>query len=80
MFAIRVVRVPPGRTRAYDEDEWRDALVLVERGVIELEGVAGAQRRFACGDMLCLAGLSLRALHNRGREPAVLVALARIST
>ena len=76
-FELRVVAVAPGDTRAYDEAEWRDALVVVERGEIELECVSGTCRRFDHGDMLYLIGLPLRALHNRGREPAVLVAVSR---
>jgi hypothetical protein len=35
-FELRVVAVAPGGERPYDEDEWRDALVVVERGEIEL--------------------------------------------
>jgi len=76
-FELRVVSVGPGRQRAYDEAEWRDALVLLERGEIELECLSGVRRRFECGDLLWLVGLPLRALHNRGREPAVLVAVSR---
>lgn len=76
-FERRVIVVAPGRSRAYDETEWRDALVVVEHGQIELESAAGARRRFVRGEVLCLAGLPLRALHNRGPEPAVLVAVSR---
>ncbi|MGH2970359.1 MAG: hypothetical protein ACRDK0_15055, partial [Solirubrobacteraceae bacterium] len=76
-FDRREVAVAPGRARAYDEAEWSDALVVVERGEIELECMAGGRRRFACGDVLWLSGLPLRALHNLGREPALLVAVTR---
>lgn len=76
-FGVRVVTVPPGRARAYDEADWRDALVLVERGEIELESLAGGCASFRRGDVLWLVGLPLRALHNRGRKPALLVALSR---
>jgi hypothetical protein len=69
--------VPPGRARDYDEADWRDALVLVVRGEIELEGQGGSRERFARGAVLSLAGLSLRALHNQGAEPAELVTLRR---
>ena len=69
--------VAPGRARAYDDAEWRGALVIVERGAIELEAVGGSLHRFARGDVLWLAGLALHALHNRGREQAVLVAITR---
>jgi hypothetical protein len=72
--------VAPGATRPYDEAEWRDALVLVERGEIELECLAGTCCTFRRGAILWLTGLPLRALHNRGRAPAVLVAVSRRGT
>ena len=76
-FDMRVVVVDPGDTRAYREADWCDALVVVERGNIQLEASGGGRRDFAAGDVLCLVGVSLRALHNRGPEPAVLVAVSR---
>lgn len=76
-FEIRVVTVAPGGTKVYDEADWRDALVVVERGRIQLEGLGGGRRDFATGDVLCLIGMSLRCLHNRGPVPAVLVAVSR---
>jgi quercetin dioxygenase-like cupin family protein len=76
-FEFRLVTIPPGGVRAYQEADWRDALVVVERGSIELETRQGRRRAFATGDMLCLIGLSLRALHNRGHEPVLLVAVSR---
>jgi hypothetical protein len=42
------------------------------RGEIELGG-----ERFGCGSVLSLAGLPVRALHNRGAEPAELVSVRR---
>jgi hypothetical protein len=74
---FRVVAVAPGVDHPYDEAEWRDALVLVRSGEIELRGVSGAARAFGCGDLLYLEGVPLRVLHNPGREPAVLVAVSR---
>lgn len=76
-FRARVVTVAPGGSRPYDEAEWRDALVVVECGEIELECGAGGRRRFGSGEVLWLAGLGLRALHNPGTETAVLVAVSR---
>ena len=76
-FELRWVTVPPGGRRAYDEAEWRDALVIVERGPIELECLAGGRRAFQAGDILWLVGLPLRALHNAGFEAAVLAAVSR---
>jgi hypothetical protein len=71
-FERRIVSVPPGGALAYDESDWRDALVLVVRGEIELGG-----ERFGRGSVLSLTGLAVRALHNQGAEPAELVAVSR---
>jgi hypothetical protein len=76
-FARRVLVVAPGRAHAYDAADWHDALVVVEGGEIELEGRDGGRECFASGAVLWLTGLPLRALWNRGREPAVLVAVSR---
>jgi hypothetical protein len=76
-FELRVIALPSGCDRLYDDAEWRDAIVLVERGEIEFESSRGSRLRFRRGDLLWLIGLPLRALHNRGREPAVLVAVSR---
>jgi glyoxylate utilization-related uncharacterized protein len=78
MFELRVVTLAPGRARRYAEAEWRDALVVVESGEVELETEDDVRWRFARGDMLWLTGLALRALHNRGPEPARLVAVSRL--
>jgi hypothetical protein len=74
---VREIGVAPASSRPYREAEWVDALVLVERGEIELECLSGGRRRFGRGDVLWLVGLPLRALHNRGPEPALLVAVSR---
>jgi quercetin dioxygenase-like cupin family protein len=76
-FVLRAVAVAAGCERPYDEDEWRDAIVSVTRGEIELECSSGSRQRFRTGDVLWLAGLPLRTLRNRGTEPALLVAVSR---
>jgi len=76
-FELRAVAVAPGCERAYQEAEWRDSLVVVERGEIELQCRHGYRRRFGRGDVLWLVGLPLRTLHNRGHEPALVVAVSR---
>jgi quercetin dioxygenase-like cupin family protein len=76
-FETRQITLSPGRERAYDEAEWGDALVVVERGEIELECVGGARQHLRRGAVVWLTGLPLRALHNRGSEIAVLVAVSR---
>ena len=77
-FLVRRIVVAPGADRPYVESEWKDALVVVESGGLELECAGGARRRFRCGDVLWLIGLPLRALHNRGRVPTVLIAVSRV--
>jgi hypothetical protein len=76
-FARREVVLASGARRAYDAAEWEDALVIVKRGELDIECRAGGRMRFVAGDMLWLTGLPLLALHNRGLEPAVLVAVSR---
>jgi hypothetical protein len=74
---VRRVVVAPGSTRPFVEREWRDTIVGIESGEIELECTAGSRRRFTQGAVLWLAGLSLRALHGCGPGPAVLIAVSR---
>jgi hypothetical protein len=76
-FVVRVVEVAPGAERGYDETEWRDALVVVDRGEIELDCRGGSRPRFAGGAVLWLGGLPVRALRNPGAAPAVLIAVYR---
>ena len=73
----RMVVIPPRATVAYEPGEWHGALVVVELGEIELECSLGDRYQFATGDVLSLHGLDLCALHNRGVEPVVLVAISR---
>jgi quercetin dioxygenase-like cupin family protein len=76
-FEIRTVTLPPGHERAFHEADWLDALVVIERGRIELVSEDGSAYRFASGDVISLAGLGLRAIRNEGGEPAVLAGVAR---
>ncbi|HEY7706595.1 MAG TPA: cupin domain-containing protein [Gaiellaceae bacterium] len=76
-FEVRAVSVEPGSDRIYHRDEWRDALVVVVQGEIELDCRDGKRQRLAHGDVLWLTGLPVRAIRNRRSEPALLVAIAR---
>jgi hypothetical protein len=76
-FEVRAVGLEPGGHRVYNEAEWGDAIVVIRSGEIELECVGGARRRFRRGDLLWFAGLPLRALHNCGEDPVLLVAVSR---
>jgi quercetin dioxygenase-like cupin family protein len=48
-FEARTVAVAPGRRRAYRYADWRDSLVLVESGEIELECLGGSRQSFQRG-------------------------------
>ena len=74
---VRTVRVEAGGSLAYEEADWRDALVTVESGELELVMACGRSCFFQEGDLLWLQGLPLASLRNRGDEPTVLVAASR---
>jgi hypothetical protein len=74
-FERRTLTLAPGSECA--APAWDDALVVVTRGAIELEGVGGTTRRFGPGDLIWLRGVPLRALRNHGPDAAVLVAVSR---
>jgi hypothetical protein len=76
-FTRRAVVVEPGASRPSRDEEWHDALVIVERGEVDLECTAGGRRRFGAGAVLWLTGIRLAALHNVGAEPVVLIAVTR---
>jgi hypothetical protein len=71
-FSKREVVVDAGATRVYEPSEWRDALVLVKTGSIELETRSGVRRTFVAGNVLWLSGLPLRLLRNPGPMQAIL--------
>ena len=76
-FERREIALLPGCARPYVEGEWRDALVTVKSGTIELEGLSGNRYRFDAGAILWFDGLPLRAVHNCGRQTAFLGAISR---
>ena len=78
-FERRKVVLPPGSSRPFVDEEWRDALVTVESGELELECVRGGRRRFADGAILWFSDLGLRTIRNRGTVPTVLLAISRRS-
>lgn len=76
-FDHRLVKIPVGAAVAYVEDDWRGAIVVVERGVVELEALDGERHCFGDGDLIWLDGVRLRVLRNAGGQPVVLVAISR---
>jgi hypothetical protein len=77
LFHLRVVVLQPGCSEPYDSAEWLGALVVLERGALEIECTKGRRRALSAGAVFWLAGLPLRALHNPGTVPAVLSAVSR---
>ena len=71
------VTVAAGDRVDFMDADWRGALVLVERGEIELCCSRGGSRRFGAGAVLFFDGLGLIALRNPGFVETLLVALTR---
>jgi hypothetical protein len=77
-FRRRVLVLKPGARRAYRPAEWQNAIVMVERGVIQLECRGQTPRGFGPGDLLCFEGLQLDTIRNHGLVPAVLIAVSKV--
>jgi hypothetical protein len=76
-FDVRMVTIPAGTSLDFDERAWRDAIVVLEAGELEVECLRGGRRSFAVGAMMCLIGLQLKTLHSTGAEAVVLTAVSR---
>jgi glyoxylate utilization-related uncharacterized protein len=76
-FCKRVVELEPESLLLYEADAWRDAIVFVTAGEIELECTSGERHRFRRGDILCLEPFPIRAVRNSSRAPARLLAVRR---
>ncbi|MEO6125030.1 MAG: hypothetical protein ABIR32_15095 [Ilumatobacteraceae bacterium] len=76
---IETITIPAGGHRPYNEQGWRRAMVVVERGAVSLECARGGRRTFGAGSVLWTVGLDLVSLHNGGETPAVLSVVQRRS-
>ena len=76
-LAARRLLIELHRPRRFEADEWLSSVVVVERGGLELEWRDGARLTFGPGDVLCLQGLGLVALHAATPAPAVLLVMRR---
>lgn len=76
-FDRRELTVAPGCSQGYDPAEWRDAIVVLEHGRVDLVHLDGRRVSLTDGAVVSLDGLALRCLHNPGTTPAVLVAVSR---
>lgn len=71
--------IDPGCAQPYEEPDWRDALIEIDHGQIEIELRGGTRHRLITGDLFWLRDLPVRMVHNVGPDPAVLVSLTRTS-
>ncbi len=71
------LRLPAGASRPTSPADWAGALVLVERGTLEVECTGGGVRTFRRGDLLALGWLPLRRLVNRGDDDVEILAVRR---
>jgi hypothetical protein len=78
-FSQRVLRVASGFELNLETACLHKAIVLVERGELEVECRAGARRRFGCGSMIAIAGVPIAHLRSVGADPLVLLAVSRTS-
>jgi hypothetical protein len=76
-FEARRIVLAPREERAYEEAEWRDAIVGVQRGAVDLVTETGVSASFGRGDIFWLSGLPVGALRNRSAGTAVLLAVSR---
>ena len=76
--SIRMLDV--GAESVYHPDEWQDSIIEIEAGAVEIETCDGESVEFRAGDVFWLAGFHVRALHNRGDTPAILVTATRRRT
>lgn len=75
---VRRRTLAPDEHLQIDPAEWRDALVIVAAGAIEVVTRHGARRRFAAGAMLPFVELSIvEVINDDPRQPVTLVALHR---
>ena len=76
-FCRRVLRVPPGLELEVEACGARDAILVVEDGLAELECRSGIRRHFTRGSMLPLARVPLVRVRSVGTSTLVLIAVSR---
>lgn len=76
-LARREVRLPRGAALSAEEEPWRDEIVALEQGAIDVVGRCGRVVRFVAGAVLTFEGVPFAEVRCAGEEPAVLVAVRR---
>lgn len=74
---LMTVVLRAGETLEYRPEDWQDALVVVEQGVLEVECSSGIRARFESGAVLTFTTVDLTRLHNAGTTTLVISALSR---
>ena len=76
-FERWTVVVPRGARRRTSAAEWRGAIVLIERGTVEVGCLMGGRATFVAGDLLALGWLPLKWIRNAGSDEVRIVAVRR---
>jgi hypothetical protein len=76
-FERRVITIEPGETVGAGDSAWRDEIVSVEAGALDIVGPDGAVLHLDRGAVLWLDGVAHVALRGAGEEPTVLAAIRR---
>ncbi len=74
-FRRSVIRLAPGAFLSCSDPSWRDALLVLGQGEIEVRTPDGSTGRFSTGAVIAVADIPLSVVHAVGLEPAVLAAV-----
>ena len=77
-FRLRTTVLASGAELAFRAADWRDALVVVEIGEVEIECSTGPRAVFGAGAVLTFAGLTPRCLRNPGDRPLIISSLSPV--
>lgn len=76
-FEKRIVELGPDELLPFDPAVWRDTIVFVLAGQLEVECTSGARACFRCGAILPVSPLPVRKLRNPAAAPVRLLAISR---
>jgi hypothetical protein len=76
-FLRSVIRLAPGASLSCSDPSWRDALLVLGQGEIEVRTPDGSTGRFSTGAVIAVADIPLSVVHAVGPEHAVLAAVRR---
>ena len=74
---VRTLILEPGDALDVHPADWSDVLVVVERGLLQIECASGTRAAFEPGAVLVLTMPALRRLHSIGTTALVLSAVSR---